>query len=244
MNPNLFDAVLSNAANLGLPDGGAALQNVASGGNGKGGMIRWKPAFAPGNLGDVFNAGAVDVTPVAQTIHRAYASQGMRYWDAVQIAKQAAQQVSNVFGNNTAISGPQLWSDVTMGRPGAGPEVYTRGIPQPLGLGSATCPAAGSVSLQVNASKPMTADRLVLQATTAAGTQLAHLFVTRVDIGGNTYLNGGSRVPLITFQNVDSWRNFAGVVIQTSQQITVTFENAGADPSLVSGSISGYAGTP
>jgi hypothetical protein len=237
MNPELLSLISSQ-----LPDGGASLATVANAP-----MINNpKRSFQIQgfNPGAAFNAGVVDVTPVAQTIHRAYAPQGMRFWDAMAIARNAIQNFNNVLGNNTAISGPQTWVDVTQGRPGAGPEAFTRGIPQPLGLGSVICPPAGAVSLQVNASKPMTADRLILQATTTAGTQLAHLFVTRVDIGGNTYLNGGNRVPLSTFQNVDSFRNFAGVVIQTSQQITVTFENAGVDPSLVSGSISGYAGTP
>ena len=191
----------------------------------------------------VYDAGNVDVRPVARRLFDNYGG-AVPWAQCMAAAQNALAQFNQVLGGNPAFSGPQSWEDVTMGRPGAGPQSYSRGIPQPMGLGSGNCAPGASLTLTVTAAKPMTADRMVLTGTVTNNTQLAHLFVTRVDIGGNTFLNGSNRVPLEMFRNVDALKNFSGTVIQTSQVINVDFFNAGADPSLVSGAIFGFAGTP
>lgn len=236
-----FDTLMA-LANTNLSGGGTRKFRTPAALQGLGERLNLSADMAPTDLSAVMPQ-VVNVQPVARRLYDQWGG-SVPFRECVAAAQSAIAQFQNFMTNNTAFSGPQAWEAVTMGRPGAGPEAYTRGIPQPMGLGRTTVAAGATGTLTVTAAKPVTADRLVITGTTAAGTQLAHLFVTRVDIGGNTYLNGSNAVPLEVFKNVDALRNFAGVVIQTSQTVTVDLLNVGTDPSLMSGSIYGFAGTP
>lgn len=150
-----------------------------------------------------------------------------------------------------AYNGPRNWSNI-VGGPGLGaPSSPSVGFPEPLGLGTDILPAlaggvAGVVSLSQNAQKKMVAQRLVATTTESTGgggtTTENDVFVTSVTIGGRTFTNNGSPIPISAFKNVDSLANFAGCLVETSQSCSITFANYGGAPVRVGATLIGYTG--